>query len=52
MAVPSEGAIVVFTEGSKPPFIVRKSDGAFNYATTDLATIAYRSEQFKADRVI
>ena len=34
------------------PLLVRKSDGGFNYATTDLATIAYRSEQFKADRVI
>jgi len=34
------------------PLLVRKSDGGYNYATTDLATIAYRSEQFKADRVI
>ena len=34
------------------PLLVRKSDGGFNYATTDLATIAYRHEHFKADRVI
>ena len=34
------------------PLLVRKSDGGYNYATTDLATLAYRSEQFKANRVI
>ena len=42
LAVQSEGATVVFTEGFKAPFIVRKRDGAYNYATTDLATIQYR----------
>jgi arginyl-tRNA synthetase len=34
------------------PLIVRKSDGGFNYATTDLATLAYRHEEFKANRSI
>jgi arginyl-tRNA synthetase len=34
------------------PLIVRKSDGGFNYATTDLATLAYRNEQFKANRAV
>ena len=34
------------------PLLVRKSDGGFNYATTDLATIRYRHENFKAQRVI
>jgi arginyl-tRNA synthetase len=34
------------------PLLVRKSDGGFNYATTDLATIRYRHEEFKAQRVI
>ncbi len=42
VATASEGATVVFTEGSKAPFIIRKRDGAFTYATTDLATIDYR----------
>ena len=37
--MPSEGATVVFSEGFKAPFLIRKRDGAFNYATTDLATI-------------
>ena len=32
--------------------IVRKSDGAANYATTDLATILYRAEHFRADCVL
>jgi arginyl-tRNA synthetase len=34
------------------PLLVRKSDGGFNYATTDLATIRYRHDHFKAQRVI
>ncbi len=33
------------------PMIVRKSDGGFNYATTDLATLEYRRSQWKADSV-
>ncbi len=34
------------------PLLVRKSDGGYNYATTDLATIRYRHEHFKAKRSI
>jgi arginyl-tRNA synthetase len=34
------------------PLLVRKSDGGFNYATTDLATIRYRHDHFHAQRVI
>ncbi len=52
LAVESEGATVVFTEGFKAPFIVRKRDGAFNYATTDLATIRYRTETWDPDQVL
>ena len=52
LAVESEGATVVFTEGSKAPFIVKKSDGAYNYATTDLATIRYRVERWNPDLVL
>lgn len=52
IAEESQGALVVFhpehPRFSKQPFIVRKSDGAANYATTDLATIAYRVDHFKA----
>jgi arginyl-tRNA synthetase len=52
IAEPSEGATVVFVEGSKAPFIVRKSDGAYNYATSDLATIRYREETWHPDEVL
>ncbi|MDR3634450.1 MAG: arginine--tRNA ligase [Isosphaeraceae bacterium] len=52
LAVESEGATVVFTEESKAPFIVRKSDGAYNYATTDLATIRYREETWHPDEAL
>ncbi len=51
-AVESEGATVVFVEGSKTPFMVRKSDGAFTYATTDLATIQYRVKTWNPDLML
>jgi len=34
------------------PLLVRKSDGGYNYATTDLATIRYRHDKFEAQRVL
>ncbi|MCX7590644.1 MAG: arginine--tRNA ligase, partial [Kiritimatiellae bacterium] len=49
----SEGATVVFLDDEKlPPCIVRKSDGAFNYATTDIATTMSRVEEFKPERIV
>jgi arginyl-tRNA synthetase len=52
LAVQSQGATVVYTDVSKAPFMVRKSDGAFNYATTDLATIRYRAEKWDPDLLL
>ncbi len=52
LAQESQGAICVFVEGLKAPSIVKKQDGAFTYATTDLATIKYRVDELKADRVL
>ena len=52
LARESEGATCVFLVGSKAPFIVQKTDGAFTYATTDLATIKYRVETLKADEIV
>lgn len=49
----SEGACVVFLDDEKlPACIVRKSDGAYNYATTDLATVLTRVEEFQPERII
>jgi arginyl-tRNA synthetase len=49
----SEDAVVVFfhddPELADKPLIIRKRDGGFNYATTDLATIDYRVNDLKAD---
>ncbi len=49
----SEGAVVVFfredPELADKPLIIRKRDGGFNYATTDVATIDYRVNELKAD---
>ncbi len=53
-----QGAQVVFLEGftnkdgDPQPLIVQKSDGGFNYATTDLAAIRQRTIDEKAKRVI
>ena len=52
LARESEGAMCVFIEGNAAPFIVQKTDGAFTYATTDLATIQYRRETLKADEIL
>lgn len=52
LAVESDGATCVFIEGNDAPFIVRKADGAFTYATTDLATILYRVRELKADEIL
>jgi arginyl-tRNA synthetase len=58
VAVESDGAVCVFPEGFKNkegqplPFIVQKSDGAYLYATTDLAAIRYRINKLKADKIV
>ena len=52
IATDSEGAVCVFLEGNAAPFIVQKTDGAFTYATTDLATIKHRVETFQADVIL
>jgi len=60
----SEGALAVFhrtaagepffrnKDGQPLPLLIRKSDGAFLYATTDLAALRYRVRQLHADRII
>jgi len=52
----SEGAWVVFFPNHKrfknQPFLYRKSDGASNYASTDLTTVLYRLEALGASEII
>ena len=48
----SEGAKCIFHEGHKIPMMVQKSDGGYNYATTDMATMRHRTEIEKANRII
>lgn len=54
----SDGALCVFLDGftgreEKPvPLIIRKSDGGYGYGTTDLATVRYRVDDLKADRIL
>jgi len=58
IATMSEGALCVFLdghtgrEGRPVPLIIRKSDGGYGYATTDLATIRHRVRDLHADRIL
>ncbi len=58
IATMSDGALCVFLDGytgreGKPqPLIIRKSDGGYGYATTDLATIRHRIRDLGADRCL
>ena len=58
VAVISDGALCAFPPGftgrdGKPlPLILRKSDGGYGYATTDMAAIRYRIRDLHADRII
>ena len=51
----SEGAICIFFPEipalEEKPCLIRKSDGGFLYATTDLATLEYREQRWKPDAV-
>jgi arginyl-tRNA synthetase len=58
VAVISDGALCVFPpgftgrDGEPLPVIIRKSDGGYNYSTSDLATIRYRVDKLTTDRMI
>ena len=58
LVVESQGALCDFSHGKKTkngdpyPEIVRKSDGGFNYNTSDLAALLHRVEQMHATRLI
>jgi arginyl-tRNA synthetase len=39
-------------EWAANPFLIRKSDGAFNYASTDLATLEYRLREWAPDEIL
>jgi arginyl-tRNA synthetase len=54
----SDGALCAFPagfsnrDGTPLPVIIRKSDGGYNYSSTDLATIRYRVDTVNCDRAI
>jgi arginyl-tRNA synthetase len=54
----SDGALCAFPDGftsrdgTPLPVIIRKSDGGYNYSTSDLATVRYRVDKVNVDRAI
>jgi arginyl-tRNA synthetase len=58
LATISDGALCAFPagftgrEGKPLPLIIRKSDGGYNYASTDLAAVRYRVDKLNVDRSI
>lgn len=52
LIVEDAGALCIFTESDDTPVICRKSDGGFNYASTDLAAVRHRIMSEKADKII
>lgn len=48
----SEGAKCVFHEGLRIPLMIQKSDGGYNYDTTDMAAMLHRIDDERADRII
>lgn len=47
-----DGSVIVPLDGFDVPLLVQKSNGAALYATTDLATLLYRENEWHPDRVI
>lgn len=58
LAVREQNAVVIFLPGfvdaekNPLPLMIQKSDGAYLYATTDLAAAEYRLKTFQPDRLI
>lgn len=48
----SDGAVCVFLPGFDSPMIIQKRDGAYLYATTDLATLQYRRDTFAPTEIV
>ncbi len=51
VVIESEGALIIPMEGLPSPMIVQKSDGAYLYATTDLAALAYRLHRYRPQAI-
>lgn len=47
-----DGAKCLFIPGKKVPLMVQKSDGGYNYDTTDMAAARFRLIDWKADRIV
>lgn len=53
VAQKSQGAVIIDLEAyNLPPLLIQKSDGAYLYATSDLATIIYREKEYHTDQIL
>lgn len=47
-----DGRKIMWTDGAEIPLIIVKSDGGFTYDTSDMATIRYRIDEQKGERLV
>ena len=52
MVVEDKGAQCIFVKKGSIPLMVVKSDGGYNYDTTDMAAINYRLNTLHCDRLL
>lgn len=52
VAIENDGAICVFVPKQKVPLMIQKSDGGFNYDTTDMAALRYRVKEYEPERIV
>jgi arginyl-tRNA synthetase len=52
LAKEDEGALIVPFEDRDRPMLIRKSDGGYLYATTDLAAVRFRAQELGSDLVV
>ena len=52
LCVQDDGATIIRFDGRKRPLLIRKTDGGFLYATTDLAACQYRTQETQATRCV
>ena len=52
VAKQSQGAVIIPFDDLATPMVIQKSDGAYLYATTDIAAVAHRMKKYHPERIL